>query len=115
MWKWQRETPSMSWLTHRRSWRSDFVCCLAAGYSMARAAVARFRQRRLAFRLRPPLLHQLDQIAQRHRRHRFELACGTSNKAQAWKHQLVVDDGASRQTQSLRRGLVEALTEARIY
>src|SRR5260370_12633482 len=109
MWKWQRETPSMSWLTHRRSWRSDFVCCLAAGCSMARAAVARFRQRRLVFRLRPPLLHQLDQIAQRHRPHRFELACGALNKGLAWNHQVVVDDACM--TQNLNPP-TEALSKA---
>jgi len=57
----------MSWLTHRRSWRSEFVYCLAAGCSMATDAVGRFRPRRLAFRLRPRLLHQVDQTVERRR------------------------------------------------
>src|SRR5215468_8760892 len=63
----------MSWLTHKRSWRSEFVWCLASGCSMIRSAVARFRQGRLVLRLRFRLL-QLDQIIERRRRHRFELS-----------------------------------------
>jgi hypothetical protein len=46
---------------------------------MARGAAARFRQRRLVFRL-PPLLQEVDHIVQRRRRLRIELACGASNK-----------------------------------
>src|SRR5258708_32104889 len=74
----------MSWLTHRRSWRSEFVCCLAAGCSMATDAVARFRRRRLVFRLLPRLLHQVDQTVQRRRRHRFELAFGCKRLKRLW-------------------------------
>src|SRR5712671_8036208 len=47
------------------------------------------------FRFRPPpRRHQLGQMAQRHQRHRFELACGASNKGLAWKDQVVVADAA---------------------
>src|SRR5215470_17888162 len=90
----------MSWPTHRRSWRSEFACCLAAGCSIATDAVARFRWRRPVFRLRPRLLHQVDQTVQRPRPHRFELACGESNKGLALKYLVVLfDDGARPKSQ----------------
>src|SRR5258708_34174187 len=89
----------MSWLTHRSSWRSEFGCCPAAGWSMATDAVARFRRRRLVFRLLPRLLHQVNQTVQRRRRHRFKLAFGESNKGLAWKLLVLVDDGRRLRSQ----------------
>jgi hypothetical protein len=61
---------------------------------MAKDHGSPFRLQQLVFRFRPPRRHQLGQIAQRHQRHRFELAFGASNKGLAWKNHIVVVNAA---------------------
>jgi hypothetical protein len=53
-WNWPPQTLSICWLTHSKSWRSEFVCCLAA---QRQRAVARVRPPPLVLRLRSRLCH----------------------------------------------------------